>query len=175
MICCYQVTKLFCSRYCFASASSARNPRHLGSQTCFTNSIFWVVSKNTVLREYHFCRTFRICAMRNVCGCRNFCIFEIFLWTPPPIPEGLAHDRPSLDCYPSFFCFEFLVESRQFPGARSSLRSVSGLEDVLCESCGGDVADKLVPEFDDNPGTTSGTKFSVLQNVVFPCLVRCGF
>ena len=54
----------FCSRYCFASASSARSPCHL--------------SKNTVLPGCHFCRTFRIRVMRNVCGCRHFCIFEIF-------------------------------------------------------------------------------------------------
>ena len=31
VICCYQVTKLLCSRYCFASAPSARSPCHLGS------------------------------------------------------------------------------------------------------------------------------------------------
>ena len=56
-----------------------------------------------------------------------------------------------LDCYPSFhFCFGF-GESRQLPGAGSSLRSVAGLEDVLDESCGGDVEDELVPELDDNP------------------------
>ena len=35
MICCYQVTKLFCSRYSFASASSARSPCHLGSLADF--------------------------------------------------------------------------------------------------------------------------------------------
>ena len=43
------------------------------------------------------------------------------------------------------------------PGASSSLRSDAGLEgvldDVLDESCDGDVEDELVPEFDDNPGT----------------------
>ena len=37
-----------------------------------------------------------------------------------------------------------------FQGARSSLCSVAGLEDVLDESCGSDVEDELVPEFDDN-------------------------
>ena len=54
--------------------------------------------------------------------------------------------------------------SRQFPGAGSSLRSVAGLEDVLDESCGSDEEDELVPEFDDNPGTTRGGKLSVLHN-----------
>ena len=32
VICCYQVTKLFSSKHCFASASSAKSPCHLGSQ-----------------------------------------------------------------------------------------------------------------------------------------------
>ena len=45
-------------------------------------------------------------------------------------------------------------ESRQLPGTGLSLRSVAGLEDVLDESCGGDVEDELAPEFDDNPGTS---------------------
>ena len=66
-------------------------------------------------------------------------------------------------------------ESRQFPGAGASLRCGAGLEDALDESCGGDVEDELVPEFDDNPGTTTGTKFSVWQRIFFPCLVNRGF
>ena len=53
--------------------------------------------------------------------------------------------------------------------------NVAGLEDVLDESCGVDVEEKLVPEFDDNPGTTRGAKFSVLHKIVFPCLVGSGF
>ena len=57
---------------------------------------------------------------------------------------------PMLHRYPSFF-FLFWVfgESRQFPGAPSSLRFVAGLEDVLDESCGSGVEDELVPESDD--------------------------
>ena len=30
---------------------------------------------------------------------------------------------------------------------------------MVDESCGGDVEDELVPECDDNPGNTIGTKF----------------
>ena len=45
------------------------------------------------------------------------------------------------------------------PCRLSSLRSAAGLEDVLDESCGGDAEDELVPECDDSPGTTGGTKF----------------
>ena len=34
---------------------------------------------------------------------------------------------------------------------------------------------KLEEEFVDKPGTTMGTKFSVLQGVRIPFLMRCGF
>ena len=115
-----------------------------------------------------------------MCGCRHFCIFEIFCETPPTIQEDLANGRPKTYCYPSFyFCFGFLgFVSHQFLSAASPLRSSAGLgdvlEDVLDESCGGDVEDEAVPEFDDSPGTTRGTKFSVLHSFFFPCLVNRG-
>ena len=80
-----------------------------------------------------------------------------------------------LVCYPFLFFVCVFDESRQFPGAGSSLRSVARLENVLDESCGGDVEDELAPEFGDNPGTTRGTKFSVFQRIFFPRLVKCGF
>ena len=67
-----------------------------------------------------------------------------------------------------FFLFWVSSGSCQFPGAGSSLRSVAGLQDVLDESCGGDVEDELVPEFDDNPGTTRGTKFFRLASNILP-------
>ena len=57
----------------------------------------------------------------------------------------------------------------QFPGASSSLRSEAGLDGVLDESCDADVEDEL-----DIPGTTIGTKFSVLHKMFFPCLVNRG-
>ena len=60
-------------------------------------------------------------------------------------------------------------ESRQSPGTRSSLRSVAGLEDVLDESCGGDVEDELVPELDDHPGTARGMNISIMHKILFPC------
>ena len=45
----------------------------------------------------------------------------------------------------------------------SSLRSNTESEDELDESSGGDVEDELLSELTDNPGTTRGTKLSVLQ------------
>ena len=35
----------------------------------------------------------------------------------------------------------------------------------------GELEEKLV----DNPGTTIGTKFSVLHGILIPFLIRCGF
>ena len=87
-----------------------------------------------------------------------------FLRTPPTIPSGLAIGFPMLDRHPSFhFLFLVLGESRQFLGARSSLRSVAPLEDVLDESCGGGVEDESLPELVDNSSTARCTKFSVCQ------------
>ena len=66
------------------------------------------------------------------------------------------------------FWFWFVGESRQFSGAGSSLRSDAGLEETVDASCSGDVEDEFVPEFDDNPGPTRGTKFSVWPKNILP-------
>ena len=42
------------------------------------------------------------------------------------------------------------------------------------DSCGGVVGDELLPESTDNPGTTRGTKLSVLQKIHFPFSVNRG-
>ena len=90
--------------------------------------------------------------------------------------EDLANGRPKPDCYSLFiFVFVFGGSRDQFPGATSSLRSDAGLggvlDDVLDESGDGDVEDELVPELDDNPGITIGTKFSVLHSLVWSTVV----
>ena len=78
-------------------------------------------------------------------------------------------------------CSSFLVAS-------SSLRSNTEPEDKLdaalfpetwCasgpnDSCGSVVEDELLPELTDNPGTTRGTKLSVLQTILFPFFVSRG-
>ena len=60
-----------------------------------------------------------------------------------------------------------------------SLRVVAGLDEESSDvPCGVDVVDALALELEeavDNPGTTIGTKFSVLHWVLLPCLVRCRF
>ena len=65
-------------------------------------------------------------------------------------------------------CSECFGESRQFSGAGSSHRTGAGREDELDESCLGDVADELVPKFDDNPRTTRSTKFFRLAKDLLP-------
>ena len=80
--------------------------------------------------------------------------------------------RPRLHCYPSVY---FLVNRASFLVRVRHFALVAELQDVRDESCGGDVEDELVPELDDNPGTTRGTKFSVLHKKFFPCLVNRGF
>ena len=49
VICCYQVTEIFCPKYCFANALPARSPRNLGSLADFAISVFREVSINTAL------------------------------------------------------------------------------------------------------------------------------
>ena len=52
---CYQVTKIFCSKYGCASAfSSAKSSCHLGPHACVAISVLREVAKNTVLARYHF-------------------------------------------------------------------------------------------------------------------------
>ena len=84
--------------------------------------------------------------------------------------SGRSRNRSPDACSLLLFLLLFwdVFALRRFPDACLSLRSVAGLEDVLDESCGGDVEDELVPEFDDNPGTTRGTKISVLHKKILP-------
>ena len=54
----------------------------------------------------------------------------------------------------------------------SYLRVVAGPNETN-KSCGGDVEEEVPGELDEDPGTTNGTKFSLLQKIWFPLLVRC--
>ena len=76
----YQVTKLFCTRWSFASTFSARSPCYLGSQADIAISVFWEVSKNTLLPRFrcHCHRIFEIWFRRTVCRYMQFCFFLIF-------------------------------------------------------------------------------------------------
>ena len=96
--------------------------------------------------------------------------------------------RPNFPVIPLLtFVGVFLKGPHQLPGAISSLRSDAEPEDeleasrmlfpaaiptsLLNESCDGDVEDETLPE----PGTTRGTKLSVLPIILFPSLINRGF
>ena len=51
VICCNQVTKIFCTRYGSANASSARDPYDFGRLADLAISVFREVSKNTVFTQ----------------------------------------------------------------------------------------------------------------------------
>ena len=87
----------------------------------------------------------------------------------------------------SFFLLSLKDFCPSFPELVSSLRSNTESEDELAvaplpargdsgrnDSCGGAVEDELVSELTDNPGTTRGTKLSVLQIMLFPFMVNRG-
>ena len=102
--------------------------------------------------------------------------------------QDLVPRQRTSDClwihlpHPTDSCTSLLVAS-------SSLRSNTESEDELdaalfpetrCasgpnDSCGSLVEDELHPELTDYPGTTRGTKLSVLQTMLFPFSVNRGF
>ena len=51
VICCNQVTNIFCTKHDSANASSARGPRDLGPFTDLAISVFREMSINTVLTQ----------------------------------------------------------------------------------------------------------------------------
>ena len=78
-----------------------------------------------------------------------------------------VNGHPNLDCHSSFyFCFWVSGLSRtSSPLLLRHFALVLDLEMYIkmnLTSPGGDVEDDLAPELDDNPGTTRGTKFSVM-------------
>ena len=95
------------------------------------------------------------------------------LRTPPAIREDLANG-PNLDCHSSVLLFFLWVIRSRFWNYFAT--SVFGWTCFVGhKSCNVDVEDGLLPELVDNPGTTRGTKLSVLHFIVFPSLVNRGF
>ena len=96
----------------------------------------------------------------------------------PSNHSGRFRKRSSESRLPSLLLFLFWVFLRwsvPLAWSFSSLRSDAGLEDELDESCGGDVEDESLPELVANPGTTRGTKLSVLHFIVFPVFGQTWF
>ena len=84
VICCDQVTQIFCTRYGSANDSSARGPCNYGPLTDLAISVFREMSINTVLTQIHTSSKRRLWRwfMRRtgawVSAFRNFIIHEIF-------------------------------------------------------------------------------------------------
>ena len=90
--------------------------------------------------------------------------------------SGRSRKRSFESRLPSLFLFCFWVlacDPLQFPEACPSFRSWAG--PVGDKSCNVNVEDELLPELDDSPETTRGTKVSVMQKTVFTSLVNRGF
>ena len=60
VICCYHVTKIFCTRYGSANASSARGSCNFGPLTDVAISVFGEMSVNTVFTQIHTSRRCRL-------------------------------------------------------------------------------------------------------------------
>ena len=60
VICCNQITKIFCTRYGSANASPARSPCNFGPLADLAISDFWEVSITTVFTQIHTSRRRRL-------------------------------------------------------------------------------------------------------------------
>ena len=100
-----------------------------------------------------------------------------FLWTPSIIQEDLSTHRPNISCHSFFFFILILTlhsnterEDELEAGRTSFLDAIS--VSLRNESWDGDVEDETLSEMEDIPGTTSGTKLSVLQITIFPSFTQ---
>ena len=109
-----------------------------------------------------------------MCGCKQLCFLLIFLLYPvtskEDLPKGLIFFLSSLSL---FYWFWISGKCTSLLDASSSLRSNTGHEDELDDSCGGGVEDEPLSGLVDNPGTTRSTKLSVFQTTLLsPSLVN---
>ena len=65
VICCNQITKIFCTMYGSANASSARGPCDFGPLTDLAISVFREVSIKTVFAQIHISRTCKLQKMTH--------------------------------------------------------------------------------------------------------------
>ena len=218
VICCNQITRIFCTRYGSANASSARGPHDVGPLADLAISVFREVSINTVLPkstllvgvgskdgswEELACESQRSRTL-------SYTRFSLNSCSHSGMSEYNGSHR-SISWSSFLYDFELLVRlvngsPRSFLSTcsldtdtgeesvphRSSLVLVSlsldtflGVEvDELKEDVGWsisclegvmDVEEGKLEEVVDKPGTTIGTKFSVLHCMRIPFLMRCGF
>ena len=182
MICRYQVTKLFCSTWSFASASPARSFCYFCPPTYIAISVFWEGSAT-------------LCFLNFVATCTGCpspilgnCVRVHALVCPQDYPrkpltsmEDLPTDRSHL-CHFSgipvpvsrwLVRYDAVILNLKMSSKQLCFQRL-GLLPFINDSCGSDVRDELPPEMVHNPGTTRGTKLFVLQIRVFPVGVNRG-
>ena len=100
-------------------------------------------------------------------------------WNPVAIPENLAivHFVIRRRLLHFYLCFRFLlIHATGFPGLlthnfTSFCCWIFRADHSILRWTGEDEVEELV----DRPGTTNGTQFAILQWILLPFLVRCGF
>ena len=177
---CYQVTKLFCSKYCFARASSVRSPCYCGSQTdiafsVLSGSVYNYCASSIMKRFLEYVQN---PSRENYVRVQATLRPQDYLWNP-----STRNGRSANGSFASFLS-SLRDSCTSLLGAGSSLHSKTESEDELdaalfleakCasgsnDSCGSVAEDELFPELTDKPGKTRGTKLSVLQKIRFPFL-----
>ena len=112
----------------------------------------WILRRNTVLRSWHFYKTFRTRVVRSACGCWHFCIFEIFWEVLQPF-RRILQAVSGCSLAPVSWCSLVTSWLAGFDELDESCGGdVEDEFDELDESCGGDVEDELVLELDESPG-----------------------
>ena len=199
VICCNQITKIFCTKYGSANASSARNPCNFWSSGRSRNfGLSGSEYKHCVYPNPHFSQALKIVHEKN--WRVSLCVQELYdpqesLWILAAIPV-CRNDKglPVLARDPHFYLVLVgLVNnssevSEEYGSLRSclstrSLDTITGWwsishgyhlsclstlsHDTVEDVMGGEV-DELEEELVDKPGTTIGTKFSVLHCIRIP-------
>ena len=156
VICCYQVTKVSCSRYCIANGSSARSPCHLGLHADVAVSVLREVSANTVLARYHFFPRGSEADSREELAGASLCAGTLsstrFSVNSSNHSGRSRNKSPRASSVSSFLSLSMLLVL--------SHRVVAGRNVETTESCGIDAGDVGVAELEesvDEPGTTIGT------------------
>ena len=169
VLCCYQITILFCSQK--------------------TSLLFFAeINMNTMLPSLclHFWSiTFRLWVLSLSEECASTCVSKSYRFTVKSCTQTRMHCVGS-----SLFvssagsrCLVALLSwfvSIGYPHACWSLQIVIGRNNVpnFLEHFDWfvdlDVEDKLLPDYDDNLDTTRNTELSNVQIIVFPFLANCG-
>ena len=161
---CDQVTKLYCTRYGSAVASSARNPRNFGSQAYVAISVFREVSINTVLPFFvspllkHHLPNLRVFLSE---GCAGTCVSRAFRFSV----KGC--NRSGMPCVGSSSSISFSCAEPRHPEACISGFVCIGLPQACLEHwCSCEWKNGETPRL-----TSNGKTITCKMNNVVPLVV----